>query len=285
MVGAAAMRQAAEDVSAHSAVKEGSIGPISYVRNKWQKFRLRSAAEEVAKKNFPEKEQQKLTKAVMKAFKTGELDKGLKEMSWEEKRGYLLTTMQTKYLRSAAEEVAKKNFPEKEQQKLTEAVMKAFKTGELDKGLKEMSWEEKQRYLLATMQTMREEYLRSAAEEVAEYFRRGAEEVAKGFPKEERQNLTEAVVKAFKNGELDQGFMSDGHYLLRTMNRLRELPVAASAVKFCSNLFREANSEDPASIEEAESAAEYEADKAARICHKVLAGESVESLTGQRLQR
>ena len=71
------MRQAAEDVSAHSAVKEGSIGPISYVRNKWQKFRLRSAAEEVAKKNFPEEERQNLTEAVVKAFKSGELDKRL----------------------------------------------------------------------------------------------------------------------------------------------------------------------------------------------------------------
>ena len=182
MVGAAAMRQAAEDVSAHSAVKEGSIGPISYVRNKWQKFRLRSAAEEVAKKNFPEEERQNLTEAVVKAFKSGELDKGLKEMSWEEKQRYLLTTMQQmqdlRSLRSAAEEVAKKNFPEKEErQYVTEAVMKAFKSGELDKGLKEMSREEKQRYLLATMQTMQEEHLRSAAEDSAK----------QNFPEKERE--------------------------------------------------------------------------------------------------
>ena len=57
------------------------------------------------------------------------------------------------------EKVAKKNFP-KEFNHLTKAVMKAFQNGELDKGLKEMSWEEKQRYLLTAMQTMREEILR-----------------------------------------------------------------------------------------------------------------------------
>ena len=67
------MRQAAEDVSAHSAVKEGSIGPISYIKKKWRTSRLRSAAEEVAKKNFPEEERQNLTEAMMEAFKNGEL--------------------------------------------------------------------------------------------------------------------------------------------------------------------------------------------------------------------
>ena len=326
MVGAAAMRQVAEDASAHSAVKEGSIGPISYVRNKWQKFRLRSAAEEVAKKNFPEEERQYLTDAVMKAFENGELDKGLKNMSREEKQRHLLTTMQQmqdlrslrsaaeevakknfpeeerqyltdavmkafengeldkglknmsreekqrhllttmqqmqdlRSLRSAAEEVAKKNIPEKEQQKLTEAVMKAFKSGELDKGLKEMSWEEKQRHLLTTMQTMREEYLRSAAKMVA-----------KRFPEKEQHHLTEAMMEAFKNGELDKDHMSNNFYLLRTMNRLRELPVAASAVKFCSELFREVGDFEAIAIGATQ--ALEEADEAAGICHKVLTGE------------
>ena len=203
MVGAAAMRQVAEDVSAHSAVKEGSVGPVSYVRKKWRTSRLRSAAEEVAKKNFPEEDRQNLT----------------------------------------------------------EAVVKAFENGELDQGLKEMSREEKQRYLLTTMQTMREEYLRSAAEEVA-----------KRFPKEERAHLTEAVMKMFKNGELDK----DARELFRTMQRLRELPVAASAVKFCSNLFREATQvmdREARAPHEEEYAVWQEAEKAAGICHKVLTGE------------
>ena len=159
-------------------------------------------------------------------------------------------------LRSAAEEVAKKNFPEKEErQYVTEAVMKAFKSGELDKGLKEMSREEKQRYLLATMQTMQEEHLRSAAEDSAK----------QNFPEKEREHLTEAVMEAFKNGELDMRWIFYDDYLLKTMNRLRELPVSASAVKFCSNLFREAT--------RAELDAYQEAEKAAGICHEVLTGE------------
>ena len=195
-VGAAAMRQVAEDVSAHSVVKEEWVEPISYVRNMWQTSRLRSAAQKVAKK-----------------------------------------------------------FPKWERQNLTDAVMKAFENGELDKGLKNMSREEKQRYLLTTMQTMQEEHLRSAAKKVAK----------KNFPKKEREKLTEAVMEAFKNGELDQGFMSDANYLLRTMNNLRELPVAASAVKFCSNLFREAA--------RTEQVPEEVAKKAEGICHKVLTGE------------
>jgi len=250
------MRQVAEDVSAHSAVeeewseKEGSVGPISYIRNKLQTSRLRSAAEEVAKKNFPEEERQHLAEAVMEAFKSGELDKGLKEMSWEEKQRYLLTTMQhmqdLRSLRSAAEEVAKKNFPEKEErQYVTEAVMEAFKNGELDKGLEEMSREGKERYLLTTMQTMREEDLRS--------LRSAAKKVAKRFPWKERAHLTEAVMEAFEKGELDKdrifGKFVDAEardqrrrYLFGIMNALRELPVAASAVKFCSELFREAHS-------------------------------------------
>ena len=61
-------------------------------------------------------------------------------------------------------------------------------------------------------------------------------------------------------------------YLLQIMNRLRELPVAASAVKFCSNLFREAN--------RAELDAQQEADEAAGICHKVLT-ESWVQMMGQ----
>ena len=223
MVGAAAMRQVAEEASAQSAVKEEWVEPISYFRDMWQTSSLRSAAEEVAKK-----------------------------------------------------------FPEKEQQQLTEAVMKAYQNGELDKGLKEMSWEEKQRYLLTTMQTMREEYLRSAAEEVAK----------KNFPKKEREKLTEAVMEAFKNGELDTQAMFYDKYLLRTMNRLRELPVAASAVKFCSNLFREAAQVMDGAVEaglaakvevakvglaferlQAAKAAQHEAQEARGICHKVLTGE------------
>ena len=184
VVGAAAMRQAAEDVSAHSAVKE-----------EWTEKSLRKDVEWVAKWNFPEEERQKLTEAVMKAFKSGELDKGLKEMSWEEKERYLLTTMQTKYLRSAVEEVARRHFPEKE-----------------------------------------------------------------------REHLTEAVMEAFKNGELVEDMTSvDRYHLFQTMNSLRELPVAASAVKFCANLFREAAraKQDPDKV----------ADEAAGICHKVLTGE------------
>ena len=156
-----------------------------------------------------------------------------------------------------------------------------------------MSWEEKQRYLLTTMQTMREEYLRSAAKKVA-----------KRFPEKEQHHLTEAVMEAFKNGELDQGRMFYDHYLRRTMGGLRELPVAASAVKFCSNLFREANSEAVKSMDKskpifenrkpfglrrknrkpfetqqehlhrkATNVANKEAKEAAKVCHKVLTGE------------
>jgi len=97
VVGAAAMRQAAEDVSAHSAVKEGSAGPISYIRKKWQTPRLRSAAEEVAKKNFPEEERARLTEAVVKGFKNGELDKDImfnKLVHAETKEYYLIQSMQ-----------------------------------------------------------------------------------------------------------------------------------------------------------------------------------------------
>ena len=257
LVVGAALRQVAEDALAHSAVKEGSIGPISYFTNMWQTSRLRSAAEEVAKKNFPKEERAHLTEAVMEAFEKGELDEEKLKRSWDEKSSYLFATMKEKLdeqsLRSAVEKVAKKNFP-KEFNHLTKAVMKAFQNGELDKGLKEMSWEEKQRYLLTAMQTMREEILRGAVEEVA-----------KRFPAKERAHLTEGVMEAFKNGELHEESMFVPPYLLQIMNRLRELPVAASAVKFCSNLFREAN--------RAELDAQQEADEAAGICHKVLTGE------------
>ena len=411
MVGAAAMRQVAEDASAHSAVEEG---PFSYFTNMWETSSLRSAAEEVAKKNFPEFERQDLIEEVMKAHQHGELDEEKLKRSWDEKSSYLFATMKImkkkldeKRLRSAAEEVAK-NFPEEERQYLTEAVMKAhqngeldegklerswdeksyslylfqtmkekldenhlrseikklakgnfpwgdydlteevmkaFKNGEMDKGLKEKSQEEKQRYLL---KTMREEYLRREVRGVAlkikeesaegrEYLteavmraalvqeklkafnfegfekyakrewlrnwllarmkqknqdwrniRWGVEEVARlNFP-EEHYDLTEAVKKAFMNGELDEtklkmSWVKKKNYLVQTMQRLRELPVAASAIKFCSNLFREATSWGMKSyrgkidkewmLEEAGDAAEGEAKEAAAICHEVLTGE------------
>ena len=138
------MRQVAEDAAAHSAVKEEWVEPISYIRNKLQTSSLRRAAEEVAKENFPEKEGQDLTEAVMKAYQNGELDKGLKEMSWEEKQRYLLATMQQmqeEIVRGAVEYAAQENFPKKERHHLTEAMMKAYQNGELDKGWEEMSWE------------------------------------------------------------------------------------------------------------------------------------------------
>ena len=272
MVGAAAMRQAAEDVSAHSAVKEGwpFEESISYVTNMWQTSSLRSAAEEVAKKNFPEFERQDLIEEVMKAHQLGELDEEKLKRSWDEKSLYLFATMKImkkkldeKRLRRDVEWVAKKNFPEKEGQCLIEAVMKAFENGELDKGLEEMSREGKERYLLTTMQQMQEDLrsLRSKAEEVAK----------EHFPEKERAHLTERVMEAFKNGELDAKAMFYAKYLFRTMNRLRELPVAASAVKFCSNLFREATRARAAGS--AGRTAHQEAEKAAGICHKVLTGE------------
>ena len=102
------------------------------------------------------------------------------------------------------------------------------------------------------------------------HLRRDVERLAKkNFPAKEREHLTEVVMEAFKNGELDTGFMHDSYLrkikgLVTRMNELRELPVAASAVKFCANLFREAT--------RAAHAME-EADKAAGICHKVLTGE------------
>ena len=203
VVGAAALRPAAEDVSAHSTMKEEW--------NKEDEEGLRRAVKKVAKKNFPEKERQHLTKAVMEAFKNA-----VKEMSGKEQQRYwkkstdngkILQSMREEYLRRAVKEVAEQHFPEKELYRLTETVMEAFRRRELDK-----DWNE----------------------------------IAK----------------------MDQ--KTQQSYLLRTMNRLRELPVAASAVKFCSELFREANrAERQGAIE----AAKQEFKKAEKICHKVLTGE------------
>ena len=114
----------------------------------------------------------------------------------------------------------------------------------------------------------REENLRMRSLRIKkEYLRRlrsRAKKVAKkNFPEKEREHLTEAMMEEFKNGKLDKDRMSNDFYLKRTMNRLRELPVAASAVKFCSNLFREAS----------RSTEGWEVRKAAGICHKVLTGE------------
>ena len=61
VVGAAAMRQVAEDALAHSAVKAG-----------WNEWELRRAVDEVAEK-FPKKQREHLKEKVMKAFKNGEL--------------------------------------------------------------------------------------------------------------------------------------------------------------------------------------------------------------------
>lgn len=67
VMGAAAVRQITEDAFPPFAVKEWS-----------KEDDLRKDVERVAKENFPEKEGQDLTEAVMKAFKKGEPDKGLK---------------------------------------------------------------------------------------------------------------------------------------------------------------------------------------------------------------
>ena len=61
VVGVAAVREVAEDAPAHYAVKEGSVGPHSFIRNKWQTFRLRFEVEEVAREFG--KERQLLTEA------------------------------------------------------------------------------------------------------------------------------------------------------------------------------------------------------------------------------
>ena len=250
LVGAAAMRQAAEDVSAHSSVKEEW--------NEEDEKRLRRDVETVAW-SFGAEEGEHLTEIVMKAFENGELDTDLKKVSWRAKdrgrRKHILTKImqrlrdkwQASHLRSAVEEVAKAYFPEKERHPLTEAVMKAFEKGDLYE-LKEMYRRSLlsniQSSLLTTMERMQEDLGR---------LRRAVEEVAKtNFPKEFKR-LAETVMEAFLKGELDQdwykiyrtGFISQEtmrNYLLKIMNKLRELPVAASAVKFCSEVFREANS-------------------------------------------
>ena len=254
VVGAAAMRQVAEDALAHSAVKE-----------EWDpdlRKKVEEVAKKVAKENFNENERHYLKKAVMKAFKNGELDKGLKEMSGKEKQRYLLTTMQQmqdlRSLRSAAEEVAKKNFPKKEQHRLTEAVMNASEAV-MNAWEKRRDWELKGRV----------------------------------------SDLNKPPGRVSREKDLKGKFEK---YLLETMQELQELPVAASAVKFCSNLFREANSEAWKSVMaekvKAERLAEKarwaeiarwkaigaedraklgearkEAENAAGICHKVLTGE------------
>ena len=104
--------------------------------------------------------------------------------------------------------------------------------------------------------------------------RKAVEREVTRFPENERQQITEAVMKAFENGDFEVGW--DTARLVQAMRRLRELPVAASAVKFCSNLFREATRVDPRAGKKSqnwEEIAEQEADKAAGICHKVLTGE------------
>ena len=104
---------------------------------------------------------------------------------------------------------------------------------------------------------------------VEKNLRRAVKKVAKkNFPEEERQYLTEAVMEAFKNGESHNFILKNGEvdrnspentiYLFKTMKRLRELPVAASAVKFCSELFREANSKAAKSMSEEHNKVEVE---------------------------
>ena len=203
-----------------------------------------------------------------------------------------------------------RDIPEEERHHLTEAAMNAWMNGELDKGFIKTSWEEK---LFATMQQMRQDF---------EFLKRQVERVAEKFPGEERHHLTTAVMNAWEKRELEQdlnkppGRMSSDEFedwqknLLKTMQELRELPVAASAVKFCSNLFREVSSEakakaaaekanserfrpstpqrrNPKSQEEiqrarrvrfyadkeAQDLARWKTQQAARICHRVLTGE------------
>ena len=142
----------------------------------------------------------------------------------------------------------------------------------------------------------------------------------KHFPEKEGQDLAEAMMKHLSTKKMyndweKKSWLEKRRYMLATMQRLRELPVAASAVKFCSELFREANSKAAKSMSEernkvevelrvekeqrswgtklwhhhedrakvmasrgveedrAKEAAEQEAKKAAKICRKVLTGE------------
>lgn len=146
-------------------------------------------------------------------------------------------------------------------------------------------------------------------------------EVAKkNFPEKERNRLVGYLMSALNRGhrelvielkEIEKMSQENKEkYLVKVMQRLRELPVAASAIKFCSNLFREANSQAFQSMldeenvdeieyrmedhianskagheaqrfevlaqfmkQEAKLATQKESKKAAKICHKVLTGE------------
>ena len=140
--------------------------------------------------------------------------------------------------------------------------------------------------------------------EIEEALKIEVEKLAKKFQFPEKERLAEAVVKAFRNGEVDKADYLEEmdeevkeKYLLPIMQRLSELPVAVSAIKFCSNLFREANSKawksvmaeledysmeprdrrsrlwgNPMWVKPAKVAAQ-ETEKAAAICHEVLTGE------------
>jgi len=329
VVGAAAMRQVAEDAVALSAAQE-----------EWYPD-LRKEVEEVAKK-FPGEERHYLKEAVMKAIHRG-LDLDLISWRMEQMHEELVR------LKGEVEEVAKKKFPWEERHYrhyLIEAVMKAKDHGTLYEGregrrdlmtameqmsedlrlviknadkfqrknqhrlreavinawvnawqYKKKSREETERYLLAAMQQMQQEF---------EVLFDEVERVAKEhFTWKEQHRLIEAVMNAWEKGELEHDLnrwrMSSGtfefrylhNYLLKTMQRLRELPVAASAVKFCSELFREAHSEAKARADYLEKSGRSrlrdregtEAEEALRqadmdlsqsapwICHKVLTGE------------
>ena len=99
---------------------------------------------------------------------------------------------------------------------------------------------------------------------------RAANVAEKNFRKKDQQRLAEAVVLFLDyEGELEVG----DDVLLATMNRLRELPVAASAVKFCSNLFREANAVARKRRMDPQRIFQKTARHGPRICDKVLTGE------------
>ena len=217
VVGAAGMRQAAEDVSAHSAVKE-----------EWTEKSLRKDVEWVAKKKFPEEDRHHLIEAVMKAFKSEELSPGRAngiEAALQQKHEELIRL-------KGLVDMAWEDIPEEERHHLTEAAMNEWMNGELDKSSIKGCWEEK---VFPNMQQMRQDF---------ELLQRQVERVAKeNFPEEERHRLTTAVMNAWEKRELEQdlnkpegGMSSDAskdreEYLVKTMQELRELPVV-SAVKF-----------------------------------------------------
>jgi len=217
VVGAAAMRQVAEDVSAHSAVKE-----------EWTEKSLRKDVEWVARKKFPEEDRHHLIEAVMKAFKSEELSPGRAngiEEALQQKHEELIRL-------KGLVDMAWEDIPEEERHHLTEAAMNEWMNGELDKSSIKGCWEEK---VFPNMQQMRQDF---------ELLQRQVERVAKeNFPEEERHRLTEAVMNAWEKRELEQdlykpeGRMSSDaskdreEYLVKKMQELRELPVA-SAVKF-----------------------------------------------------